>query len=171
MNKSDCHHVGTLIKLYGYKGAYVLALGSYFGEEIQKWESVFIEIDGLLVPFFIDKLDLTGETTAIITFEELPSETLAKKYLNCNVYQLTELITIEDQLDVNQLSGYNVIDKTIGSIGTVAEILNYKQNLLLRVVKGKKEILVPIAENIIVKVNHKKKEILIAAPEGLFELN
>ena len=67
--------------------------------------------------------------------------------------------------------GYEVVDQTAGPIGKVDEILNYKQNLLLRVVKGKKEILIPISENIIVKVNHKKKEILIAAPEGLFEIN
>ena len=171
MNKSDCYHIGSLVKLYGFKGGYVLALGSYLGEEIEKWESLFIEIDGLLVPFFIDKIELTADTTVIVTFEDLSSETKAKKFLNCDVYQLRSLVNMEKPQGVDLLVGYTVIDEKMGNIGKVEEILDYKQNLLFRVVKGKKEILVPIAEHIIVKVNHHKKEILMIAPEGLFDLN
>lgn len=171
MNKSNCLHIGTLVKLYGYKGGYVLALDDYIGDDIEKWELVFIEIDGLLVPFFIDTLILTGELTAIVTFDDLTSETKAKKFLKCEVYQLKSMVPKPELLISDQLKGYEVIDKKIHHIGRVDEIINYKQNLLLRIINGTQEILVPLADPIIVHINHKKKEIEITAPEGLINLN
>ena len=92
MNKSDCNRVGTLVKLHGFKGEYILALDSYLGEEIENWESVFFDIEGLLVPFFISKLRLTADTTATVGFDDISTEDKARRFLHCEVYQLQSLI-------------------------------------------------------------------------------
>lgn len=49
--------------------------------------------------------------------------------------------------------------------------MSIKDNDLLVVAKGKREILVPFTKSICLKVNLKRKEILVDLPEGLSELD
>jgi len=140
-------------------------------DEIENWGSVFLEIEGLLIPFFIDHINLASETSAIIGFEDITSSDKAKRFLGVNVYQLSTIAgELREQYTPVLLQGYKIFDQKAGAIGTVDQILDYKQNLLFRVLNGKQEILIPVNEEIIMKVNHKKKEIFIAAPEGLLDL-
>jgi 16S rRNA processing protein RimM len=173
MNRSDTRLIGTLAKLHSFKGRFVLISETGLSEEIENWESVFLEIEGLLVPFFIDFTNITSGSSAIIGFEDVGSSEKAKDFVSCKVYQLASLIEEVDEEDTfsDQLSGYRVIDKNAGYIGTIDKILDYNQNLILRILKDKDEILIPLNENIISKINHKKKEVSINAPEGLLNLN
>jgi 16S rRNA processing protein RimM len=172
MNRSDTRLVGTLAKLHSFKGRFVLISETSLSEDIENWESVFLDIEGLLVPFFIDFINLTSDSSVIIGFEDIDSSEKAKDFVSCKVYQLQSLVQeVEEDPACNQLSGYRVIDKTVGLIGTIDKILDYNQNLLFRIVKGKEEILIPVNDDIIKKINHKKKEISIDAPEGLLNLN
>jgi 16S rRNA processing protein RimM len=171
MDKSDCRLIGTLSKLYGFKGEYVLVADSLLNEEIENWESVFLEIEGLLVPFFIDSLKITSDTSAVIDFEDIDSSDKAKEFVSCNVFQLATVTgNTEEELLPDLLTGYKITDKKAGTVGIIDQILDYNQNLLFRVLKGNTEILIPVSEEIILKINHKKKEVLIQAPEGLLEL-
>lgn len=172
MNRSDTQLIGTLVKLHGFKGNYVLVSESAISEKIKKWESVFLDIEGLLVPFFISYISITSETTAIIGFEDIDSAEAAQEFVSTNVYQLSKLIGRQKkEVITDELAGYTVIDKHTGVVGAIDQILDYNQNLLLSIRKGKQEILVPLHEEIIVNVNHKKKEITIDAPEGLLNIN
>jgi 16S rRNA processing protein RimM len=171
INKSECRFIGVLAKLHGYKGEYILASDVPLDEEIENWESVFLEIDGLLVPFFIDSLKITSDTSALIGFTDIKSPGPAKEFVSHSVFQLEKLSGVsEDYNEFKQLSGYAIIDKEKGPIGQIDRILDYNQNFLFRVLKGKREILIPVNENIIIKINHKTKEVIIAAPKGLLDL-
>jgi 16S rRNA processing protein RimM len=171
IKKSESQLIGILAKLHGYKGEFLLISDFYLSEEISNWESVFIEIDGLLVPFFINTLSLINDDSAIIGFEGITSSEQAKEFLSCNVFQLKALVnTMENKFDPNQLAGYKIIDEQAGLIGAITQILDYNNNLLFSVLRNGDEILIPANEEIIIKVNHKKKEIIIAAPQGLLDL-
>lgn len=171
IKKSACQLIGILAKLHGYKGDYLLISDFYLSEEITKWESVFIEIDGLLVPFFIHTLSITNDDSAIIGFEDITSSEQAKEFLSYNVFQLKALISkMENKFDPNVLAGYKIIDEQAGLIGAITQILDFNNNLLFSVLQEGREILIPANEEIIIKVNHKKKEIIIAAPQGLLDL-
>lgn len=171
MNKSDAQIVGTLVKLHGFKGRYTLISDTALHEDITNWESVFLDIEGLLVPFFIDHLSITSETSAIIGFEDIDTSEKAREFLSSKVYQLQSLTGPAEEFLPGDVSGYLIIDQQHGEIGRIAEILDYNQNLLFSVQKGKQEILIPVSNEIIVKVNHRKKEILIDAPDGLLDIN
>ncbi|MDP4209431.1 MAG: ribosome maturation factor RimM [Bacteroidota bacterium] len=172
MDKSDCQLIGTLAKLHGYKGEYILVAESFLSEEINNWESVLLDIDGLLVPFFISSLNISSDTSAIIGFEDVNTSEKAKEFVTSKVYQLKSKAGDgqEDDISPNMLTGYKVTDKKTGALGTIDQLLDYNQNLLFSVVSGEREILIPVSNEIIVKVNHRKKEILINAPEGLLDL-
>jgi 16S rRNA processing protein RimM len=171
MNKSDTQLIGTLAKLNSFKGRYLLISETVLNERIKNWESVFLEIEGLLVPFFIDHLSIASESSAIIGFEDIDSSEKAKEFLSSKVYQLTSFAGAAEEFLAEDLSGYRIIDQQSGEIGKIDEILDYNQNLLFRVLKGKQEILIPVSNEIIIKVNHRKKEIVISAPEGLLDIN
>ncbi len=91
MNKSDTQLIGTLAKLHSFKGRYLLISETVLNERINNWESVFLEIEGLLVPFFIDYLSIASESSAIIGFEDIDSSEKAKEFLSSKVYQLASL--------------------------------------------------------------------------------
>ena len=172
MNRSDTRLIGNLVKLHSFKGRYVLVSDTEINEEIENWESVFLEIEGLLVPFFINYINLTSDTSAIIGFEDIDSSEKASEFLHTAVFQLSSLAGNEkNEVQPELLSGYKVIDKNKGNIGTIDKILDFNQNLLFRIVKDKQEILIPVHDEFILSVNHKKREITVEVPEGLLDLN
>ena len=171
MNRSDVQYIGTLSKLHGFKGAYVLISDSYVSQEIENWESVFLEYEGLLVPFFIDKASLNTDNSALISFDDITTEERAKMFLNCKVYQENAILgDVENphSLDVN---GYTVIDKQKGTIGPVQQVHDYNENIVLGVLFNQKEVLIPAAEGILLKVDHKRRIIHVKLPDGLLEIN
>ena len=172
MNNSDYREIGVLAKLHGFKGEYMLVSDSMISEEIEDWESVFIEFDGLPVPFFIDSLRITSESSVVIGFDDIDSEEAAKEFIGSRVLQLFSVADYDEETSISQeLSGYAVVDKVAGTIGMVDQLLNYNGNLLLQIMHGEEEILIPASENIILQIDHEKKSILIEAPEGLISLN
>ncbi len=172
MNNSEYREIGTLVKLHGFKGEYVMVSDSMISEEIENWESVFIEIDGLPIPFFIDSLRITSESSVVIGFNDINSQEVAKEFVSCKILQLYTLANYAEETSINQeLKDYAVIDKTVGNIGVVNQLLDYNHNLLLQIMNGDDEILIPVSGNVIVNIDHVAKQIFIDAPEGLINLN
>ena len=171
MDKSEFSNIGFLSKLQGYKGEFLLVSDYPFHKNIKKWESVFLEIEGLLVPFFIQSLRITTDSTAIIAFERITSSDTAKEYLSCNVYKEKKLLgNQKSKFNAESLSGYALIDTKYGIVGTIDSILNYNQNLLFRILSKKTEILIPVTEEYILSIDNQKKVITMQVPDGLLDL-
>ena len=171
MDKSGYSIIGFLSKLQGYKGEYLLVSDYSFHKNIKKWESVFLEIDGLLVPFFIQSLRLTSDSAAIVAFDRISSAEAAKEFISCNVYQHNNLLDKKKpELEADSFIGYKLIDSETGSVGKIDSILTYSQNILFRVTHKKREILIPVIEDAITNIDEQKKEITMQMPEGLLDL-
>jgi ribosomal 30S subunit maturation factor RimM len=76
----------------------------------------------------------------------------------------------EKQFYFHEIAGYTVVDQVQGEIGKVEKVLDYPMQALLQVMKGTKEILIPVADEIILKVDRKNRLLHIHAPEGLIEM-
>jgi len=70
-----------------------------------------------------------------------------------------------------QICGCSVVTKSGEKIGIVRDLLCIKENDLLVVEKGSREILIPFSKSICLEVNIKKREVIIDPPEGLLDLN
>jgi 16S rRNA processing protein RimM len=173
MIRNNHRLIGTIAKVHGYKGEYLLVAETSIDEEIEKRESVFVEIDGLLIPFFISKARITGDSTAIIGFDDIDSKEKAEEFVGCRVFVPRKGKELEEEEDYSSdlLIGYTVIDKKAGVIGSIEEILDLNQNILFRIGKGDNEILIPVVDQFIAKVSHKKKEITLSLPDGLLTIN
>ena len=169
---SDYMIAGELSKTHGVRGQLVLQFDNLSFGNIIKLESVIIEIDGLPVPFFIESYSQRNNNSIVLTIEDINSEQKAEELINKTVFIKSECIRsqkqFEDQSDI--LKGYKVIDKNKGELGILNAILDNQYNPLLRILNGKKEILIPFQEEFIVKLDKKSKIIYVETPEGLTEL-
>jgi 16S rRNA processing protein RimM len=172
INKESCLLLGKLAKPHGTKGSLVLWSRNMIVDDFKKKESVFAEIDGLLVPFFVESFKKISPETAIMKFEDIDSETQAKAFAGIPVYMLKEQVRKKRKTSdgMPSFSGYKVFDMRLGFVGTAGEINDIANNPLLQVNHEGKDFLIPAHGDIILEINEKKKEIKINAPEGLFEI-
>jgi 16S rRNA processing protein RimM len=172
INLSDCIELGVLGKPHGVKGHLILKLHSLSFDDIQEMELVFILIDGLPVPFFIEEFSERSSETILIKFDTISSESEARKFSDMTV--CIEKNNNASPANINfpaeTLKGYSVADKNYGAIGTFDSVLNIESNPVLRILQGKNEILIPLQEEFIVSIDDSKKEILVDCPSGLLSL-
>ncbi len=171
MTRDDCIFLGTISKTHGISGGLV-AITSIKGYVLkEKWEFVFLEIDGILVPFFISSCESGARDDLIIFLDDITSPELAGALAGLNLYIRKEDIILEKKVfDPGALADYLVIDQQFGEIGFIKEVIKIPQNDLAVIAFRGTEIQLPISEELIEKVDHKRKIITMNLPEGLLEL-
>jgi 16S rRNA processing protein RimM len=172
MDLKDSIYIGQIAKLHGYKGGVSLFLDVTHPEEYMDMESFFIEIDGILTPFFVESFKLKNKGFAAVKFQGIDTEQEAKSLLKKKLFiPETELRELdESNFYDHEVIGYEVEDVVKGEIGKVTAIADLKQNPLLVIEFKDKEILLPIFEGLIVKVDRKLKRLKVKAPDGLIDL-
>ena len=58
MTIDECYYLGYIVKAQGLKGTFRVKLDVSDPEEYKELESVFVEIDKLLVPFFLQSITI-----------------------------------------------------------------------------------------------------------------
>jgi 16S rRNA processing protein RimM len=160
--------LGTIAKTHGFRGHVIVRLNRFSAEDILKMETVFIEIDGLPVPFFVEDFEERTSDTLLISLEDIHDEKQAKELTGSDLYlPKRNIISKEYPSQASVLLGFQVIDNHAGEIGVISEIIDIEMNPLLRVVKDRKEILVPFHPDFINRIDKKKKKIFIETPPGL----
>lgn len=166
----ECYQLGSIVKTHGLNGKLVFFLdvdcpGSYRG-----LQSVFIGINGKLVPFVVKSFHLQGEK-AIVALEEIEDLDSAKPLVGNPVYlPLSRLPKLKKgQYYFHQLYGFEVLEGE-DKIGEVTGVVQLPNNNLLSVNRKGREILVPLTDEIVKKVDLDKKKIFAELPEGLLEV-
>ncbi len=171
MTKNECFNLGYIAKRIGNYGelAFVLDVdnpGSY-----QKLESVFVELNNTLVPFFIKKIQLRGNT-AVVSIEGIDTIEKAEELIKSSLYlPLSFLPALKGKkFYFHEIVGYTVIDKTYGAIGFVEKILDFPHQAIFQIKKGEHEILIPAKDEFITSINRDTRQIELNAPEGLIDI-
>lgn len=164
--------LGQITKTSGFEGAVSIRLEKSFIENIPELESVFLEIDGRPVPFFISESEYSGSDILKLTFEGYESVESVNEFKGCRVFLTTQNTVNHLDTDIQQIAGYSVYDSDNILIGTVTEIIaNTGQWLLTILSPEKKKILLPLHEDLLVKIDNKRKRLVMEVPEGLLDLN
>jgi 16S rRNA processing protein RimM len=178
INLDHCILLGKLTKTHGVKGQLVLHLEHMSFENIENMESVFIVIDNLPVPFFISSLQKLPPDELILGFDYIKTHEEAKKYTDCAVWihadhaqEGTESRNILSSAGIESFKGYSVIDKNLGNLGTLNQVMDLKQNPLLQIIKDSCEILIPLHEEFVSRIDDGKKIIYVNTPDGLIDIN
>ena len=172
MDLKDSIYIGQIAKLHGYKGGVSLFLDVTHPEEYMEVESFFVDVEGILTPFFVESFKLKNKGFAAVKFQGVDSEEEAKSLIKKKVYlpenELKELD--ESSFYDHEVIGYGIEDVVKGQIGTVVGVADLKLNPLLIVDFNEKEILLPLFDGLIVNVDRESKQLKVKAPDGLIDL-
>lgn len=172
MNKADCFHLGYVAKLHGFKGEVSLFFDVTNPEDYAGLDAVFIDINDQLTPFFVESIKLKNKGFAAVRFEGVDSEDSARRILRKNIYLPDQILPVLEGVHFydHEVVGFKVMDDKYGDIGVLEQVIDFKVNPLLQIVKDDKEILVPFREGVVTKVDRKNKTLHIVSPEGLVDL-
>ncbi|MFD0796259.1 ribosome maturation factor RimM [Maribacter chungangensis] len=172
MRQEDCFYLGKIVSKYSFKGEVLVKLDTDDPEIYQNLESVFVSLGNNLVPFFIDRCRLHKSDLLRIDFEEVKTESDADRIMGSELYlPLTMLPKLTgNKFYFHEVIGFTVMDAVHGDIGTIQGINDSTSQALFEVLKGDKQLLIPITDAIITKVDRENKTIQVSTPEGLVGL-
>jgi len=164
--------LGKIAKIHRYEGAVIIRLERNFSDNIPEMESVFLEIEGRPVPFFIEYTERAGNDILRMKFEGYNNAAKVREFVGCNVFLADAHFSGEITDDLQNLQGYKVISGKNNDIGIIKEIIHNPGQILL-VVRSEsgKDMLIPLHEDLIQKLNPGQKIIKMIIPEGLTDIN
>lgn len=173
MKSEELFKAGKIIRTFGSKGELIFQFESGLPDEVTETESVFVDIHGSLIPFFIASRNKRPKNQVQIQLLDINSPEEAELLCGCNFYipkdQLPEHDT--EHLYSYEIEGFTVIDPSGKIIGTVLEVVELPQQDMLMIDNQGSEIMIPLVDDIIISINRRKKTISVNPPEGLLELN
>lgn len=172
MNKKDCFYLGKIAKKFSFKGEVLIYLDTDEPEIYQKMESVFVEINKSMVPFFIEKSSIHKNTFLRVKFEDINSEKEANEIIGNEVYlPLSFLPELEEnQFYYHEIEGFSVTDTRLGNIGVIIRINDSNPQAIFEIGYKGVTILVPLVDDFIKKIDKENKKIIVTTPEGLVDL-
>ena len=172
MDKKDCFYLGKITKKYSFKGEIILNLDTDEPNLYQNMLSVFIDLNGKIVPYFIERSSLHKKKSIRIKFEDINSEEEASYLLNKEVYLPINLLPKLEgkKFYYHEITGYKVIDSNHGNIGLIVSVNDASSQSIFVIENMEKQILIPINDKIIERIDRENKTIYISAPNGLIEL-
>ena len=172
MRKEDCFYLGKIAKKFSFKGEVLIYLDTDEPELYENMESVFVEFNKNLVPYFIENSSLHKNDFLRVQFEDVDTEEEADSILNCAVYlPLSMLPKLEgNKFYFHEVIGFEIEDKRLGVFGKIVSINDSSAQPLFEVVNGTVEILVPMIDQFLVKIDRENKKVVMDLPEGLVEM-
>ncbi len=172
MRKKDCFYLGKIAKKFSFKGEVLIYLDTDEPEVYENMESVFVELNRNLVPFFIEKSQIHKGDFLRTKFEDIDSEQDADEIIGCEVYlPLSMLPKLEgNKFYYHEIEGFSVEDIRLGNIGKLIRVNESQIQPLFEIEFKEATILVPVIDNFIVEVNRQEKKLILNTPEGLVDL-
>lgn len=168
----DVYQIGKLGKPHGVKGE----LSFMFDDDVfdtTDCDYLVLDMDGILVPFFLEEYRFKSNETALVKFEGIDSQERARELTGSLVYFPRHLAEEQESASWAEIIGYRLIDDKDGKpVGTIRSVDDATVNILFEVETPDNHILlVPAPEELITAINKQKREITIAVPDGLLNLN
>ena len=85
IKRDDVYKIGTIGKSHGVKGEVSL----YFDDDVfdrVDADYLFLDIDGILVPFFFEEYRFRSNETALVKFEGIDTQEQARNITGCGVF-------------------------------------------------------------------------------------
>ena len=171
MNTQDCFYLGKIVSKFSFKGEILLKLDS---DEIdfKKMKTIFLDIDGTIVPYAVDNIKLHKSSLLRIKLENIDSEEKANKNLKTKAY-----LPIKDLPKLNgnkfyyhEIINFTVLDLSLGNIGKVKEVNDQTSQPIIVVNNGLNEVMIPLVDDFLIEINRDKKTLKFNLPEGLTTL-
>ena len=172
MQKEDCFYLGKIVKKYSFKGELLVKLDTDDPSIYTKMESVFIDKNKSLIPFFIERSSLHKSTLLRVKFEDIDSEEDADKLLKSELYLPLEFLPqlTGNKFYYHEIFGFEAEDLSFGLIGIIKGVNDNTNQAILEIDRNGSEILIPLIDDFIKSVDREQKKIILEVPEGLIDI-
>lgn len=162
--------IAKVLKSNGIEGGLLVSAPEFDLQDIQ--EPVYIEFDGLPVPFFIESCRRHGATKYVITITDVCSLKDAEELVGKAVYLDSDDQGSEDEMP--DFTGWTIDCSGSGARGVVSGMEPIPGNLCLYVNlldkagnKTDREVMIPLHEDFIVSADPSRHILTLELPEGL----
>ncbi len=171
MQKEDCYFLGKITRKHGLQGNVILKLDTDLPEMYNKIDSVFLEINGLLVPFFIERQQWQKSDSKIIFFKN-SSEALVEQTIGKDVYlPLSTLPKLTGKkFYYHEVIGFEIREEDGKSCGNIESVNDQTAQHYFTLNLAGKQIIIPIIKDWILELNREEKFLKMSLPEGLMDV-
>ena len=161
--------IARVAKSNGADGGLLMEFRGVDSAEIDTEEPVFIEFDGLPVPFYFDSFVPKGPSKAVVRLTMVRSLADAEELVGRDVFVPDG--TFEDEGDgILALSGWTVMDGKGTEVGKVTDTELIPGNPCIVVQTKSGSVLLPLNERLILGTDPSSKVLTLEIPEGLLDL-
>lgn len=171
MATEDYFQIGTVTKTRGLKGE--LQVFVAFEEPVKlKFTSLFIELGGKLVPYFVTFFKLPQKNVAYLLLEDIDTIEKAAMLVRKNIFlpNKNKPKKKKNEFGLKDLLHFIAVDENEGELGEIIEIREYPQQFVATVSYKNQEVLFPLNESIIKNIDAVKGVVLVDLPEGLLDV-
>jgi 16S rRNA processing protein RimM len=170
MEFNEYFNLGVISKVFSFKGEVVAKFDVDTPTFYSDLKTFFIEHQGNLVPYFIDKIEIQNKGFARLKIKGIDTEEAAKKIVRAKIYLPDTMLPKleEDEFYFHEIVDFTIIDENENEIGTVSEVYDLPGNPIIETVVDKKEVLIPLS--LMIKTDKKLKKVWVTIPEGLLDI-
>lgn len=167
----DFFYLGLITKPFGYKGQAFIYLDTDQPEKYSELDSVFLYLDGEMLPYMIEEIQLRGSNQAVVKFKDVDGDEI-KSLLKTELYLPVSALPplTGNKFYYHEVIGFSVIDSNKGNIGKIVDFIDVIQQPIMQIDYNGTEVLIPAIDHIFNTIDRIKKEIHITAPDGLIEV-
>jgi len=174
VNIEKFQEVGYLQNTHGLKGEMRIKISVEFQEDMLLSEKIFFEINGQMIPYFIDELRSPGNW--IIKLEDIDTPEQARSLQGIAVHLERADILLDEERTIiieknpfAHLVGYNTFDGDT-SIGEILEIREMPGQTIAVLNREGKEVFIPLVKPFIVEIKDDAKTLHLNLPDGILDL-
>lgn len=165
--------IGTITRTHGVKGEVAFQFTDDVWDRVEA-DYLFLRLDGLLVPFFLEEWRFRSDFVALLKFEDIDDTDAANRLVGAKVFFPKELIpedVADDKLTWHMFTGFEVWqDRQL--LGTVTGVDDRTANILLYITTpGQTEFIIPAVEEFVLGADHKARTLEVRIPTELLSLN
>jgi 16S rRNA processing protein RimM len=171
MTTEDCFRIGSVLKTKGLKGELNVYI-DFDGIEDIKFNTVFLELAGKLVPFFVSSIKYLQKNAAYLVLEDVDTIEKASPLARKDIYLPNKLKPKKKKTEFTlmDLVGFTAIDEDEGELGVITDVQEYPKQFIATVNYKNCEVLFPLNEDIIKSIDVVKEIVLVDLPEGLLDI-
>lgn len=168
IKREEVFKIGRLGKAHGVKGEVSFQFDDDIFDRVDA-EYLVLDIDGILVPFYMDDYRFRNGYLAFVKFRDVDTQERASELTGSDVYFPRALAAMEDETPIlEMLVGFELKDASNGeSVGTIVAINDQTANVLFELNTGH---LIPASDELIMNIDTENEEIIMNIPEGLLEI-
>jgi 16S rRNA processing protein RimM len=156
--------IAQVLKSNGTDGGLLISFFDVSPEDIDLQEPVFINFDGLPVPFYFESFTRRGNNRAIVHITGVHNLKDADELAGAAVY--ADYFEEEASED---LTGWTVLDAQGATVGTVTGYEDIPGNLCIYVQTPGSEVLLPLHQELVISMDPDKRVLALTIPEGLLD--